>query len=200
VNRGGPIFFHCPGQLVVYPILKLSGDSYIYHDYIGLLERVIIQALGCLNVRAFRQQGQPGILVFSGESPPTDIHGQADSSVAKIGAIGVRVDRENITNHGFWINVNPSLQYFDLIVPGGIKDRYITSLQRILNKPIEIGTVIEPVIQSFCEVFEKKSSSFGGIGYNKPSSGLSCADMGLDDKFDRSKEHNGRERSTQTQT
>ncbi|MBN1218822.1 MAG: lipoyl(octanoyl) transferase LipB [Anaerolineae bacterium] len=153
VNRGGGIFYHSPGQLVVYPILKLSRNCCNYHDYISLLESVIIHALAMLKVRAFRQQGQRGIWVFAGNVPAPG-SGQLDSSVAKISSIGVHITRDNISSHGFWINVNPNLQYFDLIVPGGVKDRLVTSLQHIFQKPVQIGTVIKPVIQSFCEIFE----------------------------------------------
>ena len=155
VDRDGGIFFHCPGQLVVYPILKLGRNCYNYHDYLRLLESVIIRTLACFGVRAFRQQGKSGICVFSG-NPASHNSSQFESSMAKISGIGVRVNRHGITSHGFWININPDLQYFDLIVPGGVKDGLVTSLQHVLNKSIRFGTVIEPVIQSFCEVFEKE--------------------------------------------
>ncbi|MBN1994360.1 MAG: lipoyl(octanoyl) transferase LipB [Anaerolineae bacterium] len=149
-DRGGPIFFHCPGQLVVYPILKLGQNCYNYHDYIKLIESVIIRALSFFEVRAFRQPGQGGIWVLSGTQRK---YSQFDSAVAKIGAVGVKVNRANVTSHGFWINVNPSLQYFDLIMPGGVKDGHITSLHHVLNEPIEVGAVIEPVLQAFCQIF-----------------------------------------------
>ena len=157
VDRGGSIIYHSPGQLVVYPILKLGKVCYNYHDYIKMLESVIIRTLSFFKIRAFRQQGQRGVWVFSGNlatQPSRQRH--LDSSVAKISAIGVKVDRNNVTSHGFSINVNPRLEYFDLIVPGGVKDCHITSLRHVLNKPIEISAVIEPVIQSFCEIFELK--------------------------------------------
>ena len=154
VDRGGGIFFRCPGQLVVYPILKLGENCRNYHDYIDKLERVIIHTLSYFKIRAFRQQGQGTIWVFSADPAHTGQLQQADDAVAKIGGIGIKVDRQGITSHGFWINVNPNLQYFDLIVPGAIKDRYVTSMQHILNKPIEIGAIIQPVIESFSKIFE----------------------------------------------
>ena len=119
-----------------------------------MLESVIIHALASFKVRAFRQQGQRGIWVFSGNLSAQDDQQHHPDTVAKIGAVGVKVNRDSVTSHGFWINVNPSLQYFDLAIPTGVKDRYVTSLQHILNEPIEINTVVEPVIQSFCQVFE----------------------------------------------
>lgn len=155
VDRGGSIIYHSPGQLVVYPIIKLGKSCYNYHEYIKMLESVIIHALSFFKVRAFRQQGQRGVWVFSGNlAAQPGSQGHSDSSVAKISAIGVKADANNITSHGFSINVNPRLEYFDLIVPSGVRDCQVTSLRHVLNKPIEIGTVVMPVIQSFCEIFE----------------------------------------------
>jgi lipoyl(octanoyl) transferase len=159
VDRGGSIIYHCPGQLVVYPVLKLEDNFYTYHDYIKRLESVIIRALSYFKVRAFRQQGQRGIWVFSGKFRAYPGR-QVDSAVAKISAIGVKIDANNITSHGFSINVNPSLEYFDLIMPAGVKDCHITSLQQVLNRFITVGDVIEPVVQSFCQVFEREALSF----------------------------------------
>jgi lipoyl(octanoyl) transferase len=161
VDRGGSIIYHCPGQLVVYPILKLRKYCYSYHDYIKMLESVIIRTLSFFKIRAFRQQGQRGIWVFSDNPAQSGRRGHFDSPVAKISVIGVKVDMKNITSHGFSINVNPTLEYFDLIVPSGVKDCHVTSLCHVLNKPIEIGTVIQPVIQSFCDIFEVKPLSLG---------------------------------------
>jgi lipoyl(octanoyl) transferase len=152
VNRGGAIFYHCPGQLVVYPILKLNGKSFNYHDYVKKLESVVIRSLSYFKIRAFRQPNQGGIWVFSGHLAHD--RGYIDDAVAKIGGVGVKVNQNGFTSHGFWLNVNPSLQLFDFIVPGGIKDCHTTSLQYILNSPLEVNTVIEPVVQAFCQIFE----------------------------------------------
>jgi lipoate-protein ligase B len=154
VDRSGSVVYHCPGQLVVYPILKLGKNHYNYHQYINMLESVIIYALASFKVRAFRQQGQRGIWVFTGKLSAQDDQPHHPDTVAKIGAVDVKVNRDSVTSHGFWINVNPSLQYFDLVVPTGVKDRYVTSLQHVLNESIEINTVVKSVIQSFCQVFE----------------------------------------------
>ena len=155
VDRGGSILYHCPGQLAAYPILKLGKSCYTYHEYIKMLESVIIRTLSFFKVRAFRQQGQRGVWVFSGNSATqSGRQEQFDSSVAKMSAIGVKVDTNNITSHGFAINVNPRLEFFDLIVPGGVRDCQVTSLRHVLNKSIQISNVVKPVIESFCEIFE----------------------------------------------
>jgi len=154
VDRGGAIFYHCPGQLVVCPILKLDKNCLNYHDYIKKLESVIIHALSLFKVRAFRQPGQGGIWVFSSNLVQPDRPGYLDDAMTKISAIGVKVDRHGITSHGFWINVNPNLQFFDLIVPAGVKDCQVTSLQHILDRPVGISAVIDPLVQSFCRIFE----------------------------------------------
>jgi lipoyl(octanoyl) transferase len=74
--------------------------------------------------------------------------------MAQIAAVGVKLDQHHITTHGFFININADLGFFDLIVPRGLHGCRVTSLSEVLSKPIEIGSVLEPVIQSFCEVFE----------------------------------------------
>jgi lipoate-protein ligase B len=141
VDRGGSIMYHSPGQLVIYPIIQLHQN--FYHDYIKMLESVIIRTLSFFKLRGFRQPGQRGVWVLS---PQGDM--------AKIGNMGVKINLQHIASHGFSINVNPNLQLFDLIVPGGVKDCYVTSLQHLLNRPVDVSAVIEPVVQSFCQIFE----------------------------------------------
>ncbi len=150
VDRSGSVVHHCPGQLVVYPILKLTKSCYNYHTYIEMLENVILRTLASFQVRGLRQPGQRGIWVFSGSY---DEMGYQES-MAKIGSVEVKVNRDSITSHNFWINIAPDLHYFDLIVPSGVQAGAITSLRRVLNKPIEINDAIRPVIQSFCNVFQ----------------------------------------------
>jgi lipoyl(octanoyl) transferase len=79
--------------------------------------------------------------------------------MAKIGNVGVKINLQHIASHGFSINVNPNLQFFDLIVPGGLKECYVTSLQHLFNKTVDVSAVIEPVVQSFCEIFEMEPFS-----------------------------------------
>ena len=155
VDRGGSVAYYGPGQLVAYPILNLSRYGYTYHDYIDKLTRVIIQVLSFFKVRAFREQGQSKILVFT--TPPGSFASRwskPDSYMAQIATIGVKVNEQDITSHGFALNVHPNLEFFDLIIPSGLYCTSTTSLRRALNKSIDIGSVIEPVIQSFCKVFD----------------------------------------------
>ena len=149
VDRSGAVNYHCPGQLVVYPILKLTKTCYNYHTYIEMLENVIIRTLASFKVRGFRQQGQRGIWVFSSQ-------GMGDG-IAKIGSAGVKVNRDSVTSHGFWLNVNPNLEFFDLIVPTGVSNGNFTSLVRVLNKSMNISDVIKPLVKSFYEVFQTES-------------------------------------------
>lgn len=155
VSRGGPVAYHGPGQLVCYPILNLKEQGLDYHRYLKMLESVIIRALATLGVRAFRQRGQPGVWVYIDNTIPHSSEWlPPDSNIAQIAAIGIKLDQNNVTSHGFFININPDLSFFDLIVPRGLNGCRVTSLTEALKKPIEIGSVLEPVIQSFCEVFE----------------------------------------------
>ncbi|MCQ3975901.1 MAG: hypothetical protein DPW09_20905 [Anaerolineae bacterium] len=158
VNRGGAVAYHGPGQLVCYPILNLKEQGLDYHRYLKMLESVIIHTLAAFKVRAFRQRGLPGVWVCVDSAIPHSSEWlPPDSNIAQIAAIGVKLDQNQVTSHGFFININPDLSFFDLIVPRGLQGCRVTSLHEALNKPIEIGSVLEPVIQSFCEIFEMES-------------------------------------------
>jgi lipoate-protein ligase B len=115
-DRGGDITFHGPGQLVAYPILDLRSRGLGAVDYVRLLEETVIRALGTFGIGASRAAGRPGVWVDG----------------AKIAALGVRVQR-GITTHGFALNVETDLSWFDLIVPCGIADAGITSIERLLG-------------------------------------------------------------------
>jgi lipoate-protein ligase B len=155
VDRGGSVTYHGPGQLVCYPILSLKEQHLDYHRYLKMLESVIIHTLAAFKVRAFRERGQMGVWVCTDDTAPhSSTWLQSDRNTAQIGAIGVKLNKNNVTSHGFSININPDLGFFDLIVPCGLHGCRVTSLVEVLNKPIEIGSVLEPVIQSFCRVFE----------------------------------------------
>ena len=153
VDRGGSVTYHGPGQLVCYPILNLKEYNWSYHHYLKMLESVIIQALASFKVRAFRERGQPGVWVFTGNPIPSST---SEWRLGQIAAIGVKLNEQHIASHGFFININPDLGFFDLIVPGGLQGCRVTSLSEVLNKPVEIRSVLEPVIQSFGKVFEMK--------------------------------------------
>jgi lipoate-protein ligase B len=155
VDRGGSVTYHGPGQLVGCVILDLKEYGDNYHSYITKLERVIIRALRHFKIHAFRQPGQRGIWVLPSNPPPKMPQWvETHDYIAKIGCVGVKVNGSQITSYGFALNVSPNLVYFDPIVPRGLPGCKFTSLQQILNRPIQIGAAIKPVIQSFCEVFD----------------------------------------------
>lgn len=153
VDRSGSVNYHCPGQLVVYPILKLTKTCYNYHTYIEMLENIILRTLASFKIRGFRQQGQRGIWVFSAQG--TDY----GDGMAKIGSAEIKVNRDSVTSHSFWLNVNPNLEFFNLIVPTGVSGGKTTSLRKTLNKSIDINDVIKPLVKSFCQVFKTQSMS-----------------------------------------
>ena len=138
-GRGGDVTYHGPGQIVGYPILDLNPDRRDVHRYIRDLEEVMIRAAADFGVRAGRVPGLSGAWV------------NAD----KLGAIGVRISRW-ITSHGFAFNVRPDLTHFDLIVPCGISDRGVTSLERLLDRPVALPDVEEALTRHFCAVFERR--------------------------------------------
>lgn len=163
VDRSGPVMYHGPGQLVVYPILSLRDFGHTYHSYINALESVIIHTLRRFNVPAVRQLGHRGIWVLPGHTPyNTPKWVKSNNYIGQIGAVGVNIGPADITSHGFFINVAPDLKYFDLIVPSGIQTCKVTSLQEVLNRPVKIGMAVEPVIQSFCNIFQTKPAGLDG--------------------------------------
>jgi lipoyl(octanoyl) transferase len=134
-GRGGDVTYHGPGQLVGYPILDLNPDRRDLHRYVRDVEEALIGAVGRFGVRAGRVPGLTGVWV--GEE--------------KLAAIGVRVSRW-ITSHGFALNVSTDLRQFRLIVPCGITDRGVTSLERLVG-PVPFSDVEVSVAQSFGDVF-----------------------------------------------
>ncbi|MEW5961508.1 MAG: lipoyl(octanoyl) transferase LipB, partial [Chloroflexota bacterium] len=156
VDRGGSVAYHGPGQLVGCAILDLKKHGHNYHTYLCKLESVLIRALHHFKIHGFRQPGQRGIWVMPSVARPAYLPQWVETNdhVAKIGCVGVKVNEVLITSYGFSLNISTNLEYFYAIVPRGIQNCKFTSLQQLLNRRVEIGTVIEPVIQSFCEVFE----------------------------------------------
>lgn len=143
IDRGGDITYHGPGQIVGYPILDLRPDRQDVHQYVRDLEDVLIRALADLDVQAGRVAGLTGVWTRAG----------------KIAAIGVRVSRW-ITSHGFALNVDTDLGYFDLIVPCGIADRGVTSLAA-LGCGAGREEVEARIVERFAEVFGRRLVSPG---------------------------------------
>lgn len=136
VERGGEVTYHCPGQVVVYPILNLAFYQKDLHWYLRQLEEVIIQALAGFGLKGDRIPGLTGVWVEG----------------YKVAAIGIKVSRW-ITMHGFAVNVCPDLEGFRAIVPCGIGDRPVGSLAQFLPA-IELSTVQQSIIHQFAEVFD----------------------------------------------
>ena len=130
INRGGDITYHGPGQIVGYPIFDLENFFTDIHQYMRTLEEAIIQTLAEFGLLAGRIKGLTGVWVDS----------ENESSARKICAFGVRASRW-VTMHGFALNVNTDLDYFGHIIPCGIKDKSVTSLQKELGHYVEMETV-----------------------------------------------------------
>jgi len=141
-NRGGDITFHGPEQIVGYPILDLEKFGTDIGKYLRNLEEIIIRTLAEYGIQGERSSGETGVWLESGIT----------GSERKIAAFGVRCSRW-ITMHGFAFNVNTDLQYFDGIVPCGIRNKQVTSLSRELGRHIDLGEVKEKIKTHFEEVF-----------------------------------------------
>lgn len=143
INRGGDITYHGPGQLVGYPILDLDNFFTDIHKYLRLLEEMIILTLGEYGLKAERSKGETGVWLDVGTP-----------FARKICAMGVRASRW-VTMHGFALNVNTDLGYFDLMVPCGIKDKAVTSLNIELGvKEVDVDTVKNKLKGHFETLFE----------------------------------------------
>ncbi len=143
INRGGDITYHGPGQLVGYPILDLENFFTDIHKYLRLLEEMVILTLDEYGVKAERSPGETGVWLDVGTP-----------FARKICAMGVRASRW-VTMHGFALNVNANLGYFDNIVPCGIKGKAVTSLNVELGKKeIPMEDVQEKLLKHFSRLFE----------------------------------------------
>jgi lipoyl(octanoyl) transferase len=137
-GRGGDITYHGPGQIVGYPIIDLQPDRCDVHRYVRDLEEVLIRTASDYGVEAGRVEGLTGVWVGR----------------EKLAAIGVRISRW-VTSHGFALNVTTDLEYFNLIVPCGIADRSVTSLARLLGRPVSRIEVEDRIAAHFGEVFAR---------------------------------------------
>jgi len=138
IERGGDITFHGPGQLVVYPILDLSNYKKSVSWYMRTLEQVLIDTLIEFKIIAQRNDGLTGVWVGD----------------EKIAALGVRISRW-VTMHGFALNVNPDLSFYDGIIPCGIFDHGVTSMEQLLGETQNNDNVKNMVIEKFNKYFIK---------------------------------------------
>jgi lipoyl(octanoyl) transferase len=141
-NRGGDITYHGPGQIVGYPILDLEHYGTDLGRYMRNLEEVMIRMLAQYGIEAGRLAGSTGVWL------DPDVPGRA----RKICAMGVKCSRW-ITMHGFALNVNTDLSYFNYIVPCGITDKAVTSMEQELRTPVDVAIVKEQLVDAFRMVF-----------------------------------------------
>jgi lipoyl(octanoyl) transferase len=139
-GQGGDVTYHGPGQLIGYPIYDLNPHRRDVHKYVRDLEDVLMRALEALGVASQRVPGKTGVWV--GEPGREE----------KIAAIGVRISRW-ITSHGFALNVGADLSHFKLIVPCGIADRGVTSLEHVLGRPVAMREIEDVVVEANAAVF-----------------------------------------------
>ncbi len=143
INRGGDITYHGPGQIVAYPILDLDHFFTDIHKYLRLLEEIIILTLKEYGLESGRIKGETGVWI------------DADNilKARKICAMGVRCSRW-VTMHGWGFNVNSDLNYFNNIIPCGIKDKEVTSLNKELGRQIDMIEIKEKLKCNFLKLFE----------------------------------------------
>ena len=132
VERGGDITFHGPGQLVGYPILNLNNFKKNISWFMRTLENILIECLNTYNIDAYQKKGLTGVWVND----------------EKIGAQGVKISRW-VTMHGFSLNINTDLSFFDMIVPCGIADCKVTSMEKLLGAPQDIQDVKFNIAKAF---------------------------------------------------
>lgn len=142
INRGGDITYHGPGQIVGYPIIDLENFFTDIHKYLRLLEEVIIRTLANYDIKGERSEGETGVWLDVGTP-----------FARKICAMGVRASRW-VTMHGFALNVNTDLGYFDNIIPCGIRGKAVTSLNVELSKEkVDTEEVKKYILKHFEEIF-----------------------------------------------
>ena len=142
INRGGDITYHGPGQIVGYPILDLENFFTDIHKYLRFLEEIIIKTLAEYGIKSERSEGETGVWLDVGTP-----------FARKICAMGVRTSRW-VTMHGFALNVNTNLGYFDNIIPCGIRGKAVTSMEAELNRKIPMEEVQNKILKHFKNLFQ----------------------------------------------
>ncbi|PYS48943.1 MAG: octanoyltransferase [Acidobacteria bacterium] len=134
-NRGGKVTYHGLGQIVGYPVINLSPDREDVHRYVRDLEEVLIRTLADFGIESFRIKGLTGV----------------HTSAGKVAAIGVHIARW-VTTHGFALNVNTDLSFFNLII--ACEGEPVTSMRKLLNREVDMREVEDRIVSRFAEVFE----------------------------------------------
>jgi lipoyl(octanoyl) transferase len=142
INRGGDITYHGPGQLVVYPVFDLENFFTDIHKFMRTMEEAVIQTLQEFGIESGRMEKLTGVWL-DGNNP---------TKARKICAMGVKMSRW-VTMHGLALNVNPDLNYFNYIVPCGIQDKAVTSIEKELKTKVEMETVKAVLKQKLFEAF-----------------------------------------------
>ena len=145
INRGGDITYHGPGQIVGYPILDLENFFTDIHKYLRFLEDVIILTIAEYGLKGVRSDGETGVWLDVGTP-----------FARKICAMGIRSSRW-VTMHGFALNANVNLGYFDNIIPCGIKGKAVTSMEAELGQKVNMEEVKSKILKHFKELFEVES-------------------------------------------
>jgi lipoyl(octanoyl) transferase len=159
-GRGGDVTYHGPGQLVGYPIVNLAPDRKDVWKYVRNLEEALIRTLAAFGIEGGRKEGLTGVWV----------------GPAKVAAIGVRVSRW-ITSHGFALNVTTDLEHFKTIVPCGIRNYGVTSLERLLaGEAPPLPRVAERFAARFAELFDREAVWAGGLSPAGPRGSDRSAD------------------------
>ena len=170
VDRGGDVTYHGPGQLVGYPLIPLiplsqrergmgEGETHIpdadYVGYVRNLEQVIIIALANLGLAAGQRSGLTGVWIQA------DVHSRCPRckpedrrKPAKIAAIGVKVDARGVSRHGFALNVNPNMDYWDGIIACGLQDELVVSIADLFAETPSMERVKQEIVSAFEEVFQ----------------------------------------------
>jgi lipoyl(octanoyl) transferase len=143
INRGGDITYHGPGQIVGYPILDLDNFFTDIHKYLRFLEEMVIRTLAEYGIHSGRSSGETGVWLDAGDP----------IKARKICAMGVRASRW-VTMHGFALNVNADLNYFGNIIPCGIVDKAVTSMDKELGRKLDENEVKEKLKKHFAVLFE----------------------------------------------
>jgi len=147
INRGGDITYHGPGQLVVYPVIDLENFFTDIHLYMRSLEEVVIRVLADFGITAGRYEGLTGVWLDAG----------APARARKICAMGVKTSRW-VTLHGLALNVNTDLNYFNFIIPCGISDKAVTSMEKELGHSVNMEEVKKSLLKNFLAVFDASLS------------------------------------------